>query len=263
MRIHPSAHVRFFSVLNNDVLRDGRLSFCARGILAHVLSLPDGHRFDIRSLTERTPEGRQRVASALRELERFGYLRRTVTRGDRGRVSTEVEVFETPGVTVALGPAQVGPGAGKPDSGQPGAGPNGDNPVKERDKEPTPAAPVHRPANGSRGGASGGAGSRQPSNSLPNPRPDPSAGLEPHSRSGPYSASSQNLRASTEAETVAGAALLARVGRAEPQLALGERETVALAPLVAEWRRRGASDLHILGSMTRGLPRGGVRCPVR
>jgi hypothetical protein len=96
MRIHRTAHTRFFTTLGNEVLRDNRLSFCARGLLAHLMSLPDGHRDDIRSRAERTPEGRERIASALRELERFGYLRRTVRHTTQGRIYTEVDVYDTP-----------------------------------------------------------------------------------------------------------------------------------------------------------------------
>jgi hypothetical protein len=92
MRIHRSVHQRFFTTLGNDVLRDSRLSFCARGILAHLLSQPDGKRDDIRSLASRTPEGRERIASAMRELERFGYLKRTRKRTPEGHLYTEVGV---------------------------------------------------------------------------------------------------------------------------------------------------------------------------
>ena len=51
--------------------------------------------------------------------------------------------------------------------------------------------------------------------------------------------------------------------RAEPQLTLGWAEVLRLAPLVTEWRRRGASELHIAGSLTSGLPRAGVYHPAR
>ncbi|MBS2967090.1 hypothetical protein KGA66_28915, partial [Actinocrinis puniceicyclus] len=55
-------------------------------------------------------------------------------------------------------------------------------------------------------------------------------------------------------EQAASAALLARVARAEPRLALGRGEIDGLADLVTEWRRRGASDLHIINTLTAGLP---------
>ncbi|MBS2966822.1 helix-turn-helix domain-containing protein, partial [Actinocrinis puniceicyclus] len=133
MHVHRTARTRFFTTLGNEVLRDNRLSFCARGILGHLLSFPDGQRGDIRTLAERTPEGRERVASALRELERFGYLKRVVTRTTEGRLYTEVDLFDAPD-----GPLpQAAPKAGFPGSGGQAAGPDGDQPPKQRDEEPT------------------------------------------------------------------------------------------------------------------------------
>ena len=216
MRIHRSAHQRFFTTLGNDVLRDSRLSFCARGILAHLLSQPDGKRDDIRTLTERTPEGRERVASAMRELERFGYLKRTKKRSSEGQIYTELDVFEAP-----AGPLMhVKPSAGFPAPGGLAASPGGDHPKNERGEEPTLPGPPAQHAEAGREGAS-------------------------------------------EEETKASADILARVARTEPKLSLGHRDALRLAPLVTEWRRRGASELHVIGSLTAGLPRSGVHHPAR
>lgn len=217
MRIHHSAHQRFFTTLGNEVLRDNRLSFCARGVLAHLLSQPDGKRDDIRTLTERTPEGRERVASAMRELERFGYLKRTKSRTPRGRIYTELDVFDAP-----QGPpsSQVSPNAGFPASGGLAAGPDDDHPVNERGEEPA------LPASSAEGADDGREGDG-------------------------------------DEETRASAELLARVARTEPKLSLGRSEALRLAPLVTEWRRRGASELHVISSLTSGLPRVGVYHPAR
>ncbi|WP_194924386.1 helix-turn-helix domain-containing protein [Catenulispora pinisilvae] len=216
MRIHRSARVRFFTTLGNEVLRDSRLSFCARGILAYLLSQPDGKRDDIRTLAERTPEGRERVASAMRELERHGYLKRTKKRTSEGHIYTEVEVFDGPG-----GPSsQLSPETELPASGGPTTGPDGDQPVKDRGKEPTHPAPSAEDGEDGREGE-------------------------------------------CDEETRASVELLARVARTEPQLSVGRADVVRLAPLVTEWRRRGASELHVVGSLTSGLPRAGVYHPAR
>jgi Helix-turn-helix domain len=216
MRVNRTPRTRFFTTLGNEVLRDNRLSFCARGILGHLLSLPDGQRGDIRTLAERTPEGRERVASALRELETFGYLKRTKKRTPEGKLYTETDVFDTP-----EGPsAQVAPDPGLPGSGGLDASPGGDHPTKERDEEPTHPAP---------------------------PAEDVETGRE----------------GDGDEETKASADLLARVTRAEPKLSLGRGEALRLAPLVTEWRRRGASDLHVINALTAGLPSGGVYHPAR
>jgi hypothetical protein len=216
MRIHRSAHLRFFTTLGNEVLRDSRLSYCARGVLGHLLSQPDGKRDDIRTLTERTPEGRERVASAMRELEKFGYLKRTKTRTPEGHIYTEIDVFDTP---EGASP-QATPNAGSPASGGLADSPDGDHPVKEGVEEPTLPMPPTQDAEDGREGDAG-------------------------------------------EETRASADILARVARTEPKLSLGRREALRLAALVTEWRRRGASELHIIGSLTAGLPREGVYHPAR
>lgn len=216
MRIHRSVRVRFFTTLGNEVLRDSRLSYCARGILAYLLSQPDGKRDDIRTLAERTPEGRERVASAMRELEKLGYITRTKKRMPDGQIYTEVEVFDTPGGEAS----QLTPNAGIPDDGESVSSPDGDQPVKERGKEPTHPEPADDDVEGGREG-------------------------------------------DCDEETKSSAELLARVVRTEPQLALGAMDVLRLAPLVTEWRRRGASELHIAGSLTSGLPRAGVYHPAR
>jgi len=216
MRIHRTARAHFFTTLGNEVLRDSRLSYCARGILACLLSQPDGKRDDIRTLAERTPEGRERVASAMRELEKLGYLTRTKKRTPDGHIYTEVEVFDTPGREAS----QLTPNAGFPDVGGSVASADGDHPVKEQGEEPTHPAQVADDA-----------------------------------EAGPGGHGDEETRASTE--------LLARVVRTEPRLALGWADVLRLAPLVTEWRRRGASELHIAGSLTCGLPRAGVHHPAR
>lgn len=56
-------------------------------------------------------------------------------------------------------------------------------------------------------------------------------------------------------EHAASAALLTRIGRLEPRLALGVLEMLPLLPLVTEWRLRGATDAHVVTALTMGLPR--------
>ena len=75
MQIHRSRHARGFTVLPNAVLQDRRLSYTARGLLADLLSRPDGWREDGRRMADTSPQGRLAVAKALRELTEFGYYR--------------------------------------------------------------------------------------------------------------------------------------------------------------------------------------------
>lgn len=66
-----------FTALDNETLRDPDLSLKARGLLVTCLSLPPDWRFSIRGLVNECKDGRAAIESALDELERVGYLRRS------------------------------------------------------------------------------------------------------------------------------------------------------------------------------------------
>ncbi len=63
-----------YTQLSNSMLRDERLSFKARGILAMILSNSDTWEVYHGWLEERGTEGREAIRSGVQELERFGYV---------------------------------------------------------------------------------------------------------------------------------------------------------------------------------------------
>jgi hypothetical protein len=141
MQIHRSRHTRGFTVLPNAALQDRRLSYTARGLLADLLSRPDGWREDGRHMADTSPQGRIAVAKALRELTKYGYYRVERVRRPDGTFVTETHVYDTPQV----GPAAIRPGSGRSATANPGA-----NPVKAPGKVPTLPAQRTSPAPGGR-----------------------------------------------------------------------------------------------------------------
>jgi hypothetical protein len=94
MRIHRSHPEKYFTLISNETLRDERLSYTARGVLAELLSRPDGGaRVQGRS---RQGEGRRAMRAAFAELEAAGYLHRRRFHGERGQFVTELHLFDRP-----------------------------------------------------------------------------------------------------------------------------------------------------------------------
>lgn len=83
-----------FTVLHNHVLRDPRLSYKARGLLAYILSMPDNFRFTVELLTRTSPDGRQSVISGMRELRDTGYLTIRKIQSSDGRWRTESTIHD-------------------------------------------------------------------------------------------------------------------------------------------------------------------------
>jgi hypothetical protein len=91
----------------NDVARDIRLSFAARGVLVDMLSRPTDWEFSAERIAAGSPrEGRKAVLRCMGELEACGYLHRFVDRDAAGRFRKVVVVSDQPvGDWTAVKPA--------------------------------------------------------------------------------------------------------------------------------------------------------------
>ena len=65
-----------FTQIKNAWLRDDRLSFKARGLLAYIESHSPEWEISVQWLVQNNPEGKEAIRSAISELELHGYLRR-------------------------------------------------------------------------------------------------------------------------------------------------------------------------------------------
>jgi hypothetical protein len=112
VRKTPNPHG--WTTLPNQTLDDDALSFRARGVLAWLLSRPDGWETDSARMAKNGTrragarradgrEGRDAIRTALNELEAAGYIYRPRLQSEQGKWRTEVFVYdearETPNST--------------------------------------------------------------------------------------------------------------------------------------------------------------------
>ncbi|QIK07578.1 helix-turn-helix domain-containing protein [Streptomyces sp. ID38640] len=211
-----------YTIVGNHLTQHRSLSGLAIGLAAHIQSLPEGAPVDIRTLARRFPEGRDRIAAALRELEAYGYLERVRRRTDDGRVVTLTISYNNPQATRARRAREAAEQA-----------------KRRTAVEPVPAAPAD--------------GARAP---APTPQPPPVRTTSPRVRSEP-SPPPREPRAHahhSRAHHTPAAALLANLRRDDPRLLLSVRDIQRLTPSVAAWLERGASPEAVRGALTTGLP---------
>ncbi|MFJ4921225.1 hypothetical protein [Streptomyces sp. NPDC088725] len=94
-------HRQRFTIIGNHLAQHRELSLTAIGLATHIQSLPDGASVDIITLARKFTEGRDRISSALRELEAHGYLERTLDHTPDGRIITRTISYNHPEATRA------------------------------------------------------------------------------------------------------------------------------------------------------------------
>ncbi|MFI8363093.1 helix-turn-helix domain-containing protein [Streptomyces sp. NPDC085612] len=276
-------------MVGNHLLQHPGLSAMAIGLAAHIQSLPEGAPVGVKVLAGRFPEGEIRIAAALRELERHGYLERRRERLASGRVVTRTYFHNKPGA------ATPDEGPGRPPRGGPEAGVPDHRPVGRPDDPPpdgvvlagavpdaaaSDAAVFGAPVPGGAVfvgavpgvaasdaaasgvpvldgsgtlGAAGAAGA--PRVHRPPPEPQFAPGPVPAAPApAPAPAPAFPLAAPEAAPPHAAAELLAGLRRRDPRLLLAERDVARLAPGVAAWLERGLDAEAVARALSRDLP---------
>ncbi|MGW2865728.1 hypothetical protein [Streptomyces sp. NPDC001205] len=217
MRVHRNRHDRAFVVVPNAAARHERLSLTAVGLLVRLLSMPDGAKATIDTVTEQVSEGRRAVAKAFSALEDAGYLRRE--RGqdpETGLWGTQTHVSDLPMDHI--------PTVGAPRLRNVGDLPKGDK--------------------------------NQKKNLLPDPSTEDQADKAPKVDAGEDEASGEKnaQTAPADAETGRAATTLAHLGAIDSRLKLSTSEVLRLAPLAAEWLAEGHSTMRITAVLSARLP---------
>ncbi|NXY95980.1 helix-turn-helix domain-containing protein [Streptomyces sp. BR123] len=238
-------HTTHFTVVGNRLAQHHELSYTARGIAVYIQSLPPGSPVGVKELAKPSSEGEARIAAALRELERHGYLERRVERLPGGQIVTRTYSYNTPEAAAyrqqrpqsppppltPVPPSLLSPGREPVQVPEPEPEPKGEpGQEPELEWEPGPE-PEGEPGPGSE------------------PGPDP--GLEGEcGRPSP-------VRARVD-PTAFG--LLAGLCRYDPRLLLSERDVHRLAAGVSVWLERGAAPEAVALMLSRDLP-DGLRSP--
>lgn len=226
-----------YTIIGNHLAQHRELSLTAIGVGTHVLSLPEGVSVDIRTLAERFPEGRDRIAFALRELEAHGYIKRVRERTAEGRVITRTYAYHAPALTrVREQPStaldQPAP-SGRPapsETVEPVA-PAGPGPAAP----PVAAEPVE---------PSAGSVREEPAEVLPPPAP--AAPVGPAAPAPPEPARSEYHDKAVS--------LLIGLRVTDYRLTLSRRDVERLVPLVIPWFENGLRRSAVVYALTYDLP---------
>lgn len=92
-----------YTTINNTGLKDTRLSWKAKGILAYILTLPDDWIFYMEEVTKHSKDGIASLKAGMKELKECGYVKRFPVKGEDGKISKwETIIYEVPQVEKPL-----------------------------------------------------------------------------------------------------------------------------------------------------------------
>ena len=74
-----------YGVVPNEILNSKKLSLKAKGLFAYLQSKPDGWKFSITRMAQQLKEGKDAIREAIKELERWGLLRRKPIKDKNGK----------------------------------------------------------------------------------------------------------------------------------------------------------------------------------
>ncbi|WP_103535011.1 hypothetical protein [Streptomyces sp. SM11] len=215
-------HTTRFTVVGNHLAQHPDLSCTAVGIAVRIQSLPQGTKVGIKALAAHCREGEKRIATALRELEAFGYLQRVRDRLPNGRIITRTVFCNQP---TALLPHSLR---------SPAAPQQPTTPAEAHTQPPAPETPATLPA--------------PPPPVAPLPLVPPPTAPKPPRK--PLPRPSELTPELDHAATT----FLSDLHHHAPQFTLSEDDVHRLVPGVAAWLERAARPDAIRSALTDDLP---------
>ncbi|PEA75133.1 DnaD domain protein [Bacillus wiedmannii] len=86
-----------YTTINNTGLRDERLTWKAKGILAYILSLPDDWVFYMEEVATHAKDKLDSLKSGMKELKEHGYVKRFPVKDEKGKIIRwETVIYEVP-----------------------------------------------------------------------------------------------------------------------------------------------------------------------
>jgi hypothetical protein len=103
-----------FTIIPNVVSRDSNLSWKAKGVFMYLASRPEDWNFYVKEIIKNAADGKQSTQTALKELLKFGYLKRENITNSDGTIAGKLWTVQIPSeaVEVLLRPT------GKPSNGE-------------------------------------------------------------------------------------------------------------------------------------------------
>jgi len=105
-----------YTIINNTSIQDTRLSWKAKAIHVFMLSKPDDWTFYNEEMQQWAKDGKDSFTAGLRELQKFGYVKKERRRVEGGKFDYVTIVYEVPYMDLPLtdNPSSDEPYTGKP-----------------------------------------------------------------------------------------------------------------------------------------------------
>ena len=85
-----------FTTINNEFIFNKDMSLKAKGLLCHLLALPNDWKLYVEEVEKWHKDGKKAIYSAFKELTRLGYMKRLQVRENGKIVSWEYTIYEKP-----------------------------------------------------------------------------------------------------------------------------------------------------------------------